>query len=184
MPTHTHDDRPTVRAETSPVICHLAYVHAHSQRQTHRPSRDISRYPSTYVCRNTHDPRITPEIPRDTPPPSAADGSPRTGVSSGMLNRPSPAIRITYSKRETAALADEWTQAKAKVDLLAQGIRNSNKPTREQRDELLHERAEGRRVGVDVPEESDLVGDQWVIGDDEFHRCILADDHRAKRGRV
>ncbi|KFJ00659.1 hypothetical protein BPORC_2059 [Bifidobacterium porcinum] len=76
MPTHTHDDRPTVRDEASPGICHLAYIHAHSQRQTHRPSRDISRYPSTYVCRNTHDPRITPEIPRDTPPPSAADRSP------------------------------------------------------------------------------------------------------------
>ncbi|KFJ01924.1 hypothetical protein THER5_1904 [Bifidobacterium thermacidophilum subsp. thermacidophilum] len=67
MPTHTRDDGPTVRAEASPGICHLAYVHAHSQRQTHRPNRDISRYPSTYACRNTHDPRITPEFPTTHP---------------------------------------------------------------------------------------------------------------------
>lgn len=86
MSTHTHNDKPTARTETSADIRRLTYAGTHTTRATLRSS------------------------PRHTPP-SAADRSPCTGVSSGMLNRPSPAIRITYSKHETAAIPPHITRA-------------------------------------------------------------------------
>ena len=86
MSTHTHNDKPTARTETSADIRRLTYAGTHTTRATLRSS------------------------PRHTPP-SAADRSPCTGVSSGMLNRPSPAIRITYSKHETAAIPPHIARA-------------------------------------------------------------------------